>query len=230
MSQIRTRKSRPRGFTLIELLVAMSIFAVMSTAMYTVFNSYQQTKEITDRDARRLADLQRFFAQFGREINQATPRPVRDEFGSDEPLPALRGSAETLEFSRAGWNQPPFASVLRGEIQRVAYTLEEGFLVRSQWLVLDRAEDTRPVRTPVLENVSEVKFKYFYFDENQKVEETEVWPRDLAQNNSSQPTGTGFWPPPAKDIELPILVQITLVLPDIGSLTRNFALVGKYGE
>lgn len=229
MSQIRTRKSRPRGFTLIELLVAMSIFAVMSTAMYTVFNSYQQTKEITDRDARRLADLQRFFAQFGREINQATPRPVRDEFGSDEPLPALRGSAETLEFSRAGWNQPPFASVLRGEIQRVAYTLEEGFLVRSQWLVLDRAEDTRPVRTPVLENVSEVKFKYFYFDQgqgqgqSQKVEETEVWPPELQQQQNA-----AYWPPPDRDIALPILVQITLVLPDIGSLTRNFALVGKY--
>lgn len=230
MSQIRTRKSHRSGFTLIELLVAMSIFAIMSTAMYTVFSSYQQTKEITDRDARRLADLQRFFGQFGREINQAAPRPVRDEFGSEEPLPAMKGSAETLEFTRGGWNQPPFASVMRSELQRVAYALEEGRLVREQWLVLDRAEDTRPIRTPVLEGVNEVKFKYFYLNENGEVEESAVWPLALNSNSNNQQQQTSIWPPRKDQVGLPVLLQITLTLPDVGTISRNFALAKEYGS
>lgn len=231
MSQIRTRSRRAGGFTLIELLVAMSIFAVMSTAMYTVFSSYQQTKEITDRDARRLAELQRFFAQFGREINQAAPRPVRDEFGSDERLPALKGSMDTLEFTRTGWNQPPFATVLRSEFQRVAYALEEGRLVRTQWLVLDRAEDTQPIRTPVLEGVSEVKFKYFHLNgESGEVEESDAWPRPLDSGSNGNQDDAGYWPPPQQEIALPVLVQISLTLPDLGTLTRNFSLVRDYVE
>lgn len=231
MSQTRTRSRRAGGFTLIELLVAMSIFAVMSTAMYTVFSSYQQTKEITDRDARRLAELQRFFAQFGREINQAAPRPVRDEYGSEERLPALKGSMDTLEFTRTGWNQPPFASVLRSEFQRVAYALEEGRLVRTQWLVMDRAEDTQPIRTPVLEGVSEVKFKYFQLNaESADVDESDTWPPQFDQSGGGNPPPTGYWPPPKREVALPILVQITLTLPDLGTLSRNFALIKEDGD
>lgn len=226
MSPILIHKRSPGGFTLIELLVAMTIFAVMSTAMYTVFNSYQQTKEITDRDARRLADLQRFFAQFGREIQQTIARPVRDEYGSEDRLPPLQGSADNLEFTRAGWNQPPFATTLRSELQRVAYGVEEGNLLRTQWMVLDRAEDTQPIRTPVLENVSEVTFKYFLLDENKSVQESEMWPTNTQQSGGT--TTAGYWPPPPNDIALPILVQITLKLPDVGTISRSYALVKEH--
>lgn len=224
MSLIPTcNKSRSTGFTLIELLVAMTIFAILSTAMYTVFSSYQQTKEITDRDARRLADLQRFFNQFSREIQQTIPRPVRDEFGSDDRLPALQGTKDTLEFTRAGWNQPPFARTLRSELQRVAYGVEEGNLVRAQWNVLDRAEDTRPIRVPVLENIKEVSFKYFSMDENNNVVDTDVWPSPLL---AAPPVS--YWPPPATETSLPIVVQITLELPDFGVITRSFMIIKEH--
>lgn len=230
MSQIPRSNRLPSGrftagFTLIELLVAMTIFAIMSVAMYTVFSSYQQTKEITDRDARRLADLQRFFSQFGREIQQLAPRPVRDEYGSDERLPALQGTRETIEFSRAGWNQPPFSAVLRSELQRVAYALEEGNLVRTQWQVLDRADDTQPIRTPILENVTEVSFKYFSMNSNNSVQDSEVWPAQLPQDTGQAPA---FWPPAGNDIDLPIMVQITLDLPDAGKISRTYALVKEH--
>lgn len=225
MSQIRTRNSSALGFTLIELLVAMTIFAVLSTAMYTVFSSYQQTKEITDRDARRLADLQRFFGQFGREIQQTIPRPVRDEYGSDDRLPAMQGTRDTIEFTRAGWNQPPFATTLRSELQRVAYAVEEGFMVRSQWLVLDRASDTQPIRTPILENVSEVSFKYFSLDENNAIQESEAWPAAL-QDNSGQPQT--YWPPSPREVGLPVLLQITVVTPDTGPISRSYSLVKEH--
>ena len=222
-------RQRPRfsaGFTLIELLVAMAIFAIMSTAMYTVFNSYQQTKEITDRDAHRLADLQRFFAQFGREIQQTVQRPVRDEYASESRLPALQGKRETLEFTRAGWNLPPFVSTFRSELQRVGYALEEGKLVRAQWLVLDRAEDSKPIRTPVLDDVKEVTFKYFTMDQNNQIQDVENWPVDSNGNSSTSSTASS-WGLSPDEVSLPIMVEITLDLPDYGKITRRFAIAGK---
>lgn len=227
-AKLEATQSSSSGFTLIELLVAMTIFAIMSTAMYTVFSSYQQTKEITDRDARRLADLQRFFAQFGREIQQTVQRPVRDEQGSDERLPAMSGTREIIEFTRAGWNQPPFATTLRSELQRISYGLEEGKLVRVQWKVLDRAEDTAPTRVPILDNVTEVSFKYFEMDGDGNITDTDAWPSQLLQNNASTgaPPATPGAPPP-KEVVLPLLVQINLKLPDVGDISRSFMIASK---
>ncbi|CBL47057.1 General secretion pathway protein J [gamma proteobacterium HdN1] len=222
----RALRSHLAGFTLIELLVAMVIFAIMSTAMYSVFNSFQITKEITDRDAHRLADLQRFFGQFGREIQQAVMRPVGDEFASETHLPALQGTLDTLEFTRAGWNLPPFVDTQRSELQRVGYTLEEGGVVRLQWLVLDRASDTQPIRTPMLENVRELRFRYFTLDQNRQIQEVQQWPTDqLGGNNSSQQKR--YWPLPAREVTLPVMVEITLELPDLGKISRRYALPGK---
>lgn len=212
------------GFTLIELLMAMVIFAVLSVGMFTVFSSYQTTREITDRDARRLADLQRFFSQLEREFQQILPRTARDEFQLDSPLPAVKGTPESIEFTRTGWTQPPFAMHLRSELQRVAYFFEEGALVRAQWSVVDRPDNLAPVTMVALERVEAVAFRYFTVNEEGSLGEVETWPV-LNEASAIPPPEAGSGIPLDAKNTLPVAVQVKLMLPDYGEIQRTFALV-----
>jgi general secretion pathway protein J len=212
------------GFTLIELMMAMVIFAVLSAGMYTVFNSYQTTREITDRDARRLADLQRFFAQLEREFQQVIPRTARDEFQLDSPLSAVKGTPETIEFTRTGWNQPPFAMNLRSELQRVSYFFEEGALVRAQWPVIDRPDNLAPMTMVALERVAAVRFRYFSVNEQGALGELESWPGNDPGAATSLP-GEAVTSRVDSRHSLPAAVEIRLSLPDYGEIHRTFALV-----
>lgn len=212
------------GFTLIELLMAMVIFAVLSVGMFTVFSSYQTTREITDRDARRLADLQRLFGQLEREFQQILPRTARDEFQLDSPLPAVKGTPEAIEFTRTGWTQPPFAMNLRGELQRVAYFFEEGSLVRAQWPMVDRPDNFAPITMVALEKVEAVAFRYFAVNEEGALGEVEAWP-GVNQSSGTPPPDAGTGVPLDPGNTLPVAVQVRLLLPDYGEIQRTFALV-----
>jgi general secretion pathway protein J len=223
MSATRVCRSEA-GFTLIELLMAMVIFAVLSAGMYTVFNSYQTTREITDRDARRLADLQRFFGQLEREFQQVLPRTARDDFQLESPMPAVKGTPDTVEFTRTGWTQPPFASHLRSELQRVAYFFEEGALVRAQWPVVDRPDNLAPMTMVALEKVEAVGFRYFMANEEGALGEVETWPAMMNQD-AMAPDATGTAARVDAKNSLPIAIQVTLLLSDYGEIHRTFALV-----
>ncbi|MBD3647131.1 MAG: type II secretion system minor pseudopilin GspJ, partial [Pseudomonadales bacterium] len=98
------------------------------------------------------------------------PRPVRDEYG--EPLPALMvGSGRYLaEFTRTGWSNP--LGRPRSELQRVAYDVVDGELIRYFWFVLDRAEDSRPIPQTIFEEVEDFRL-YLVSEEGDR---TDVWP------------------------------------------------------
>jgi general secretion pathway protein J len=63
-----------------------------------------------------------------------------------------------LEFSRGGWANP--AGLARGTVLRVAYDWEEDKLVRWHWSVMDRTLSTPPVRTEILEGVTNVEVRF----------------------------------------------------------------------
>lgn len=158
-----------RGLTLLEVLVALAIFAVVSVIAYGGLRAVLETDQATRQQAASLAELQRAVSWLDRDLEQLVSRPIRGRYGDTRP--SFDGSNKGyLEWTRLGWSNP--AQQLRSTLQRVAYRLEDGNLVRSVWYVLDRAQDTVPRDTVLLEGVQH--FSYRMLDQNRQWQE--VWP------------------------------------------------------
>lgn len=195
------------GFTLLELLVAMAVFAVLAVMAYQGLNAVLTNREAVERQADRLRELQTAWLVIGRDIQQAAPRPVRDELGGE--LASLKGGEgfiPLLEFSRAGYRNP--AGLQRSTLERVAYELKLNELSRWRWRVLDRAQDSRPVERVLLTGVRGVALRF--------LDESREW--------------QATWPPPNREAaevtRSPRAVEVTLELEDWGRITRLFALPG----
>ncbi|MEX0731406.1 MAG: type II secretion system minor pseudopilin GspJ [Aquisalimonadaceae bacterium] len=193
---------RARGFTLIELLVAMSIFAVVSVMAYGGLRLLVDNRDQVTASADRLGEIQRAFSIIERDMQQALARGVRDPFG-DPRQAMLSDDLAALEFTRAGRANP--LGRTRSELQRVGYRLEEGTLLRMGWEVLDQVPEPALSEQPLLEGVEEITVRFF----PPEGEWVEVWP----------PASAG----PGSPL-LPLAVEITLTLEDMGALPRLFRL------
>lgn len=215
-----------QGLTLIELLIAMAIFAVMSAAMFLTFDSFQKGKQVTEASAQRLKHYQIAFNILSRDLQQMIPRPVRDEFGSDAPLYSMQSdTGSDIEFTRAGWNRSPFSKVKRAELQRVSYYLEEKKLMRGSWRVLDRAEDTAPDRTELLDGVESLSFVFYYLDKQSTMQSTDAWPPDSMKVGAS---ATPVSVPEREYLLLPKVVEMKLTTEDMGAITRKFLVANCF--
>lgn len=200
-----------RGFTLLELLVAVGVFAVMAVMAYGGLKSVLDSRKQTDAQARRLAAVQLTFTRLERDIEQMTNRRIRDEFGDPKgPLLATSGREVMVEFTHGGWSNP--ANELRSTLQRVAYTVKDNKLYRAYWLVLDRAQDSVPIQTVLLDPVKSMEWRFMDNAGNWSTD----WP---PVTTSSAPLAPGI--PPAIS-PLPKAVEVTLELEDLGRLTRLF--------
>jgi general secretion pathway protein J len=196
-------KRRALGFTLIEIMVAVAIFAVMSMLAWgTLAQSLSNADMLTER-MDRLQSIQRAMRYLTSELTQAAPRPVRDELGT-EYRPALLsdlGSDFSLELTHGGWRNP--AGLPRSTMQRTAYRIEEGDLIRYHWTVLDRTYANEPIATVLLEDVESLIFTFY----DQNGEPGTVWPPQGATGGSGLRIR-------------PRAVEIVLTLPDEGEITR----------
>ena len=172
---------RTTGFTLIEVLVAVAIFGVLTTlSVMTISQTLSSVEFLSDR-MDRLQAVQRTMRYLGGDLMQAVPRPVRDELG-DGFLPAMRtdpGSIFALELTHGGWSNP--AGLPRGTLQRSAYRLEEGELIRYHWTVLDRTFANEPIETVLLDDVESLLFRYLQANG----EWIEQWPPVTVQGAAS---------------------------------------------
>jgi general secretion pathway protein J len=138
------------------------------------------------------------------DLAQLHPRPTRDELGETyRPSIYADPSAQfALEFSRGGWANP--AGVPRGTVLRVAYDWEEDKLVRFHWGVMDRTLSTPPVRTELLDRVTNVEVRF--------MDQAGEWHID--------------WPPldrrsgPESLIARPRAVEFAIELEDVGRVWR----------
>jgi general secretion pathway protein J len=151
----------------------------------------------------RLEAMQRAIRYLDSDLMQTAPRPVRGLLG-DGYEPAIRssfGSEYALEVTHGGWNNP--AGLPRGTLQRSAYRIEDGELIRYHWRVLDRTINNEPIQTVLLDGVESIVFRYLTSDG----EGSEQWP----------PTNT---PGPAGFRLRPRGVEIVLTLTDEGEIRR----------
>ena len=160
---------RQGGFTLIEMLVAMAIFAVVGGISATLMSQVLANEATMGVRSERLGELQRAMLILKRDLMQITDRPVRDMLGEAMP-PVMIGSNGMIEFSRLGWRNPLGAR--RAELQRVAYRLEDGNLLRAYWNVLDRSQSSEPLVQQLLTEVRQVEFLVLSADG----EEHSFWP------------------------------------------------------
>ena len=145
---------RRRGFTLLEMLIALGVFAVIGLMSSQILSGIVDLSDTVRDRSDQLAELQRAMFIISRDIEQMTRRPVRDAFG--DSTAAITIGEPLIEFTRRGW-QNPLGSP-RSELQRVAYTVADGDLVRQYWPLLDRGPDTEPVDQVLLRGVADVEF------------------------------------------------------------------------
>ena len=194
------------GFTLLELLVALSIFSLVAAMSYNGLKAVLNQQAATEIQADALAELQKVYLLVQRDIEQVMPRPVRDEYGDEQP--ALAGD-DALQLTRGGWSNP--AGRLRSSLQRVGYAYEDRQLVRYSWAVLDRAQDSEPQRQVLVGDIEEMTIRYLAGND----EWDERWPNPLSSGD-----------PTAEAAGLPRAVEITLDHEKFGPLVWLFRLPG----
>jgi general secretion pathway protein J len=162
------------GFTLLELLISMVIFGLIAAMAYSALNNMMIARSQTEARTQQLYKLQMALTLMERDIEQIVDRPVRDEFGSDTPLPAFvaneYGEDYLLQFTRTGWMNP--LNLPRSHLQRIAYSLKDEKLIRSLWYVLDRAQDSERYDIVLLDDVKNLEFRYL----DDKKEWQRSWP------------------------------------------------------
>ena len=154
------RRSRQAGFTLIEVVIALAIFATMAALSYLVFDQSTRASTRITEQMSDLQSLQRALQAIGNDLAQLQPRPVREP-GSPTSRPPLLADVRnvyTVELTRGGYANPlglPRASALR-----VAYRLEDGELIRSQWPALDNPLNAEPRELVLLEDVARFELRF----------------------------------------------------------------------
>jgi general secretion pathway protein J len=201
--------SSNKGFTLLELLVALAIFGLLAAMSYGGLLAVLNQQRYTEQAADQLAGLQKMYLLMQRDIEQVVPRLVRNEFG-DAQQPLVGDDA--LRLTRGGWWNP--AGRQRSTLQRVGYAYEEQQLVRYAWSVLDRAQDSEPLKQPLIEDVEQMQLRYLDGDDVWK----EQWPDTSGSVSTEGAAGLSEFP------ELPKAVEVTIEHKTYGTLVWLFQL------
>lgn len=152
---------RTRGFTLIELLVAVVVFAALAAAAYGGLSQIARARTALAAQQDRFGAVTRAVTSLERDLHQALGRSVLGNRGST-PLPALMGSADSVELSRLGYANP--RAEPRSNIERVVYALDANRLRRGRYAVLDRAPNSAPVLTTLADQVESLRLRYYGCD------------------------------------------------------------------
>ena len=209
MIHLSRQSYRQQGFTLIEVLIASVIFAIMAVMAYGGLQNVIDNSQSSKRALNRLQQLQKCISVLNRDLLQIIPRPIRDEFGNPQPALSTTTNLDYLvEFTRSGRPNPTSAAL--STLQRVAYQLEDGKLIRLQWPHLDRAQESEPRKSILIDEVENVTITFL--DENNQ-SQTQWPPLNIVTNEDGTTENPG-----QKAIE------VTLLLKDWGEIRRLYAM------
>lgn len=194
---------KQQGFTLLELLIASVIFAIMAIMAYGGLNNVIKNSESSKQALDRLKQVQQSVAVLNRDLSQIIPRPIRDEFGNQQPYINAENNIDNLiEFTHGGQVNP--AGLLRSTLQRVAYRFDEDKLVRLHWPQLDRTQEMEAKESVLIDNVENVVIRFL----DQNAEWQEQWPPQNASGGSGSLA--------------PVAIEIVLTLKDWGEIRRLY--------
>ncbi len=177
----------------------------MSVMAYGGLRTVLDSRDETARQAARLAELQKMVMVVQRDFEQVVNRPIRDGFGDPQrPLLAPGPEGAAVEFTHGGWRNPTLAR--RSSLQRVAYEVDDGKLLRRTWNVLDRAQDSKSFSAPLCKKVTEIELRML--DNDGKWQTS--WPPDASGGNDPGP--------------VPRAIEFSVDLEDLGRVTRLFKI------
>ena len=198
MIPMNIQLSKISGFTLIEVVVALGVFAIVGTMAFSGLNAILKWQSNIEARSNQIKAIQLTLKYLERDINRAISRSVRDQYGDTQPAFSSDGE-KIMSFTYSGWRNP--AGLLRSNLQRVAYELNEQELKRYSWNRLDGAinEDARDVI--LLDEVEDFKLEFL----NQASSWVERWPP-----LNSDPTA----------VALPRAVSVSFNVEPLGEITR----------
>jgi general secretion pathway protein J len=209
---------RCRGFTLLEVLIAMAITALVAAAAYGGISSVLAGSERMQAAQTRLEDLNRALFFLNRDLRQFVDRPVRDDYGEQQP--ALSGGPLAyfpLALTRAGWHNTQ--QLPRGDLQRVHYYLEDGALWRAYYPVLDRLPGTPRLETRLLDGVEALELRFLRSVDSLAVSRDGVIDTLNWEPNWVVDSATG-----SPQLTPPAALEVRLQLADLGAVRRLYVL------
>lgn len=197
------------GFTLLELLIASIIFAIMALMAYGGLDNVIKNSSSSKQALKRLQQIQQSVAVMDRDFSQILQRSIRDEYGNKQPyLKASETGDYLIELTRGGRVNP--ANLLRSSLLRVAYRYDDNKLHRIQWPQLDRAQGIEPRETSIIDNVSDVTFRFL----DAKGEWQDQWPPLNASDTDDQ----------QPNANQPAALEVVMTLEDWGDIRRLYSL------
>ena len=202
----RARASKKiSGFTLLEVLIAIAIFSVISLTSFTIFDTVLNGDEISKKRNERLNEFQRAFLLIERDFLQIARRRMRlnGEAASDNfihtDLSGIISTDQAIGFVRNGWTNPGLL-MPRGDMQSVAYHLNEEVLERLHFNFVDSVLGEEPKIRKLITGVTTLTFKFY--DGNK-------WQKVLA------------------DGSIPLAIAIEIETEDYGVIRRQFLVAGS---
>ena len=195
----RKQLARRNGFTLIELLIALTILSVLSYLAYRGISALLVAEKRLEEGSKRIQMIDRFFAEFERDIIFAVPRPVRTAVAETEA--ALFG-APVGSQGHYRINLSRFASAPDTPPQRVSYIFSVPTIGMVATAKMDFANPAEEQPVMLLDGLQSAAVRFMDADGR--------W--------------SAIWPPVAKaDTMMPKAVELTLVLDDLGTVSRLVA-------
>ncbi len=187
------------GFTLVELLAALLVLSLLALMSYRGLGAVLDAREHVRSESDKWRHVATFLARFERDVQLASPRPMRTATGI---LPAWLGRPATTEEPRLEFSR--FASIEGVDsARRLAYRLNGNQEIELWlWPGVDVAPDAQPSRYPVLTGVSQMELQYLNADL--------VW--------------ADVWPGSAQDAAIPLALRLKIVLASSEEIVRIFAL------
>jgi general secretion pathway protein J len=211
--------AKQQGFTLLELLIASMVFAIMAVMAYGGLDNVITNSQASQQALDRLRQVQQSVSVLNRDFSQIIQRPIRDEYGNPQPYLSAGNNIDNLvEFTRGGRVNP--ANLLRSSLIRVAYRFENEQLIRLQWPHLDRAQESEPKQTVLIDNLENVTLRFL----DQNAEWQEQWPPLNSVSDPGDSTGGNTGSTSTTTTVTPLGIEITLQLKDWGEIRRLYAM------
>lgn len=183
-----------KGFTLLEVLIAMVIFALISLACFSLFDTVTTSEAKSSQRLDGINEIQRAFIIIERDFLQIARRSVR--FGGDSPSDnfihtesnSFESSSQSIGFVRNGWTNPGLL-LPRSDMQSVAYQVNEETLERLHYNFVDASLSEEPKIRKLLTGINDISFEFYYDNEWKESFEGDDLPRAVSIELDTQEFG-----------------------------------------